>query len=112
MAVYDGRLYAGTLPSGHVLSLGAGQCATCDRELPTGWRHVAAIKSAGALKLYVDGKCVARSSQFRPEDYNLSNQAPLRIGFGQHDHFRGTLRDLRIYNRALSDGEITALGKP
>ena len=67
--------------------------------------------SRSASKLYVDGKCVARSSEFRPEDYNLTNRAPLRIGFGQHDYFHGILRDLRIYRRALSDGEIAGLRK-
>lgn len=111
MAVCGGRLYAGTLPSGHVYSIEAGKCATHDRELAPGWRHVAAVRLGGLLKLYVDGRCVARSSQFRPEDYDLTNRAPLRIGFGQHDCFRGAMRDLRLYHRALTDEEIAALGE-
>ena len=36
MAVYQGRLFAGTLPSGRVYSLEAGKCATYDRELAAG----------------------------------------------------------------------------
>ena len=34
---------------------------------------------------------------------------PLRIGFGATDHFRGSLSDLRLYNRAISEGEMAAL---
>lgn len=111
MAVYQGRLFAGTLPSGHVFSFEAGKCATCDRELAPGWRHVAALKAGGTLKLYVDGKCVATSTNFKPTDYNLANGAPLRIGFGQHDYFCGKIRDVRLYSRAISEEEIRTLAK-
>jgi len=111
MAVYDGKLFAGTLPSGHVFSLEAGKCATYDRSLAPGWRHVAAVKSGGQLKLYVDGQCAATSSAFDPTRYDLANQQPLRIGFGQHDYFNGKLRDVRIYNRALASQEIQALAE-
>jgi len=111
MAVFDGKLFCGVLPSGHVLSLEAGKCATNDRALAPGWRHVAAVKSAGSLKLYVDGECVATSSPFQPAEYNLANGKPLKIGFGQHDYFNGKMKDLRIYSRALDEAEIVALGK-
>jgi len=109
MAVYQGKLFAGTLPSGRVLSLEAGRCVTYDRELPSGWRHIAAVKAGGLLKLYVDGRCVAGSSPFDPADYDLSTKSPLRIGFGQHDYFNGRMRDLRLYRRALGKEEIRLL---
>ncbi len=109
MAVFNGRLYCGTLPSGHVYSLEAGKCATYDRALAPGWRHVAAVKSGDRLKLYVDGRCVAGSSRFDPADYDLSNNVPLKIGFGQHDYLNGRLRDLRIYGRALNETDIREL---
>ncbi len=109
MAVFQGRLFAGTLPSGRVLSLEAGKCVTYDRELPSGWRHIVAVKAGGLLKLYVDGQCVARSSPFDPADYDLSTKSPLRIGFGQHDYFHGRIRDLRFYQRSLGDQEIRSL---
>ncbi len=111
MAVYKGKLFCGTLPSGHVYSLEAGKSVTHDRELAPGWRHVAAVKAGGRLKLYVDGKLVAASSAFNRADYNLDNQQPLKIGFGQHDYFNGKLRDLRIYNRALDEADIFTLSK-
>ena len=111
MAVYQGRLFAGTLPSGRVLSLEAGKSVTYDRELPPGWRHIAAVKARGRLSLYVDGERVATSSVFDSADYDLSNQQPLKIGFGAHDHFRGRMRELRLYGRALSEDEVRALGR-
>ena len=109
MAVYQGRLFCGTLPSGHVYSLEAGKSVTYDHELKPGWRRLVAVRHGDRLKLYVDGRPVATSSPFSPADYDLSNDRPLRIGFGSHDHFNGRLRDLRLYNRALTDEEVSAL---
>jgi hypothetical protein len=106
MAVFDGKLFCGVLPSGHVLSLEAGKSATYDRALSAGWHHVAAVKSSDRLRLYVDGKRVAESSEFNPVDYDLSNNGPLKIGFGQHDYFNGQLKDVRIYNRELSPQDV------
>ncbi len=109
MAVCGGKLYAGTLPSGHVLSMEAGKSATHDYPLEPGWRHVAAIRAADQLRLYVDGELVAQSTQFSAADYDISNDRPLKIGFGAHDYFNGAIAAVRIYNRALSGDEITAL---
>ena len=109
MAVYQGKLFCGTLPSGHVLSLEAGKCVTYDHELKPDWRHLVAVRSDDRLKLYVDGRLAATSSPFNPADYDLSNDRPLRIGFGEHDGFNGRMRDLRLYNRALSDAEVADL---
>jgi hypothetical protein len=106
MAVYQGKLFCGVLPSGHVLSLEAGRCATCDRALSPGWHHLAAVKASDRLQLYVDGTCVAESTPFDPRDYDLATPTPLKIGFGQHDYFNGRMKDLRIYDRALSQPEV------
>jgi hypothetical protein len=43
------------------------------------------------------------------QSLNLDCDAPLRIGFGQHDYFNGRMRDFRIYNRALSNTDIEQL---
>ena len=109
MAVYQGKLFCGTLPSGHVFALEAGKNVTHDHELAPGWRHLVAVRHNDRLKLYVDGMLVAASSPFDPADYDLSNDGPLRIGFGAHDHFNGRMSDLRLYNRALTDAEVSAL---
>ena len=57
----------------------------------------------------MDGKVVAKSSEFNPGDFDLTNDQPLRIGFGAHDHFNGRISDLRIYNRAISADATAAL---
>jgi hypothetical protein len=106
MAVYDGKLYAGTLPSGHVFSIEAGKCVTNNRTLDPGWHHLAAVKSEGLLTLYVDGKKVAESAPFDARDFDLTNDQPLKIGFGEHAHFNGKMRDLRIYSQGLSDTDL------
>lgn len=112
MAVFDGKLFCGTLPSGHVYSLEAGKCVTYDRELAPGWRHLAAVRGGDRLKLYVDGEVVATSAPLDSPDFNITNDQPLKIGFGTHDHFRGAISDLRIYNRALDDVEVNSLCAP
>jgi hypothetical protein len=111
MAVYQGRLFCGTLPSGHVYSLEAGKSVTYDRALPPGWNHVAAVKGDERLKLYVNGKQVASSTRFDPADFDLTNQQPLQVGLGAHDHFHGKLQDVRLYGRALTDEEIAKLAE-
>ena len=111
MAVYDGKLFGGTLPSGHVFSLQAGSMVTCDRALPPGWHHLSAVRESDGLRLYIDGKLVATSSPFSTADYDLTNDQPLVIGSGSHTTFHGAMSDLRLYNRSLTEGEITALAK-
>jgi len=109
MAVYGGKLYAGTLPTGRVWSMEAGKSVTYDRELPSGWRHLAAVKEGTRLRLYLDGALVATSTDFVPADYELATDQPLKIGFGAHDYFRGSMRELRMHRRALSDQEVAEL---
>jgi hypothetical protein len=109
MTVYRGRLFVGALPSGRVLSIEAGRNATWDREFPTGWRHVAAIRDRDRLRLYVDGESVAESASFAGEDFDFTNSQPLRIGFGAQDYFQGGLADVRLYRGALAPEQVRAL---
>jgi len=102
MAVYQGRLFAGTLPSGHVKSFEAGKNATHDYPLKPGWRHIAAVREQTQLKLYVDGQLVGQSAKFEPRDFNLTTKSPLRIGGGEHDVLNGKLKDVRLYEGAIS----------
>jgi len=111
MAVYDGRLFVGTLPSGEVHCMEAGKSTTSDRELGPGWKHLAAVRQEDRLSLYVDGAPAATSTQFRGKDFDLSAEAPLRIGFGAHDYFCGKMRDVRLYSRALGPQETARLAK-
>jgi hypothetical protein len=54
---------------------------------------------------------VAKSTTFKAEDFDLSNDKPLEIGFGAHDHFNGKLSDVRLYGRSLSSDEIERLAE-
>lgn len=109
MAIHRGWLYAGTLPSGHVYRMMAGSALSHDEVLPAGWHHIAAVRDHGVLHLYVDGRRVARSKPGNRAIWSPDTDAPLRIGFGQHDYLNGALADLRLYGRALSGREIADL---
>lgn len=109
MAVFQGRMFAGTLPSGRVHSIEIGRNVTYDQALPSGWVHLAAVRDGTQLRLHVNGKLVATSAAYEGEDYNISNDKPLQIGFGAHDYFNGKMSDLRIYARALTTVEIKQL---
>jgi len=109
MAVYQGRLFCGTLPSGHVHALEAGVAVSDDFELASGWRHVTAIRAGNRLQLWVDGTRIAESVTFDPARFDLLANAPLKIGFGEHDFFHGRLRDVRLYGRALTGREVQRL---
>ncbi len=77
-----------------------------DKAFPPGWHHVAAVRSSGSLKLFVDGVLASTQAGFDAADYDLSVDRPLRIGFGPNDYFKGKLSDVKLYGRALSDAEI------
>lgn len=109
MAVYRGRLFAGVLPSGHVHSIEVGRNVTYDRALPAGWVHLTAVRDSDHLRLHVNGKLVATSSKFKAQDYDISTDKPLNIGFGAHDYFNGRLSDVRLFGRALTEREIEQL---
>jgi hypothetical protein len=109
MAVYQGKLFAGTLPSGRVYSFEAGKSFTYDHELGPGWRYLVAVRERDRLKLYIDGNLAATSSPFSAADFDISHGEPLKIGMGAQDHFNGSISELLIYNRALTDGEVNAL---
>jgi hypothetical protein len=126
LTVHDGRLFAGIgsctsavadTPAdpadvlGKVFAMEAGKCASYDNDLGPGWKHLAAVRQGGALKLYVNGNVVAKSSAFDPADYDLSTDQPLRIGFGQTDYFSGKISEARVYNRALTAVEIRKAGR-
>src|SRR4029079_7177722 len=121
LAIYDGKLFASTGSCtssivdapidvrGKVFSMEAGKCASYDDDLGPGWKHLVAKREGGLLKLFVDGKLLAKSTSFDQAKFDVSNDQPLRIGFGQTDYFSGRMEDVRLYNRALQDGEIKEL---
>lgn len=112
MAEYGGKLFATTLPSGHVWSMHSGVCVSWDKEFPAGWHHVAAQRQGNALRLFVDGELVAESCYGNAQALNLTNDRPWRLGAGSGDYFHGSLADVQVFRRALTEEEIrTMAGK-
>lgn len=114
MAEHAGRVYCSTLPSGHIYSFEQGRSVSAAKALTPGWHHVAAVRSGTRLNLYLDGKLVGQSRGFEPAQYDLHSNAPLRIGFGQNDVFRGSISDVLFHSKALTEAEIQqfAANKP
>ena len=121
MAVFQGRLYAGTSTcygradannttnAGKIFSWEVGKCVSYDDDLGTTWRHLVTVRERDQLRLYIDGAPVATRSSLNGASIDVSNNKPLLIGLGAQDCFRGHMRELRIYDRALSAGQVEAL---
>lgn len=74
------------------------------------WDFYAATVVGTTMKLYKNGVLMGSSTSSSPFTFNNSN--PLNIGRdfpGILDYFNGSLDDIRIYNRALTDSEIREL---
>jgi hypothetical protein len=111
MAQYHGKLFATTLPSGHVWSMETGGGVTWDREFPAGWHHVAAQRQGDSLRLFVDGRRAAESDVARAGQLSINSDRPWRLGAGSGDFFNGSLADVRIYRRSLTVDEINQLAQ-
>ncbi len=82
--------------------------------LPVGqWVHVAVTLSGNTGKLYVDGKLVGSNDgmTFNPQDL-MTREAYLgKSRFAADAYLKGSLDEVNIYNRALSEQEIGELAK-
>jgi hypothetical protein len=121
LAVFQGKLFVSTAtcyrtsmplplpdePRGKVFAYSSGAGASSIRDLGPGWNHVAAIRRRSVVELRVNGEFVGSGGITR--NFEISTTAPLLIGFGPHSHFRGQIRDLRLYNRALRTPEVLSL---
>ena len=80
------------------------------------WHHVVFIRKGNFHSLYLDGVLVEEESTVIRTD--ISNQnIQLEVSSGpclgiQDLGFRGTLDELRIYNRALTESEVRELAHP
>ena len=77
---------------------------------PTGvLTHVAGVYDGQTVTLYVNG--VAVEAQTIPAAPVPTNQLPLRIGADSDgmNRFVGTLDEVRVFSRALSDSEIQTI---
>lgn len=108
MAEYDGLVFVSTLPSGVIHSFAAGTQVQWGHSLSENWHHVAAVKTSGSIALYLDGKEVARR-ETDLADYDLANEAPLRLGDGRNGTLKGRMREVRVYREALTKEAIANL---
>jgi cytochrome c peroxidase len=76
------------------------------------WNHVALVvdRAAGTALIYYNGAQVASGSV--RTDFATAGAIDFGAMIGPTLPFRGNLDDVRIYNRALSTNEITALAAP
>jgi hypothetical protein len=81
--------------------------------LPTGtWKHVAVTKNGNTGILYVDGAQVGQNTNLTLGPNSLGSTNNNWIGRSQYSadpYLDGQVDDFRIYNRALSASEVSAL---
>jgi hypothetical protein len=97
----------GTL--GRVYVVQAGQMVSHDRDVGGDWTHLAAVREAEQLRLYVNGELVASCKAPDGRKFDLTNTEPLTIGFGAQSHFSGSMSDLRIYQGVLGGEQIRSV---
>nr|WP_233566894.1 LamG-like jellyroll fold domain-containing protein [Cohnella endophytica] len=92
---------------------GGEQQISTSTAFPTGvWKHVAVTLSGTTGTLYVDGVQVATNASMTLKPSSLGNTNLNYLGRSQYSgdaYLNGGLDDFRIYNRALSATEISAL---
>ncbi|MBN1514941.1 hypothetical protein JXA32_00075 [Candidatus Sumerlaeota bacterium] len=78
------------------------------------WTHVAVTLSGSTGRLYINGTQVGSNPSMTLNPASLGNTTQNYLGKSQWDdpYFNGALDDLRIYSRALSVAELTALVYP
>ena len=76
------------------------------------WVHLTAVFSAGTKRFYVDGILAGEATDVT---YNMNDRQVLLIGAGANESanhnyfFEGSVDDVRLYDRALSYGEVAGL---
>jgi hypothetical protein len=73
----------------------------------TGWHHVAYTYDGRTHRLYVDG--VQRDTATTAPDNGAVASARLGTYHQDKEYFRGTMDEVRIYDRVLGQPEVTAL---
>jgi hypothetical protein len=75
----------------------------------TNWHHYAVVYNGTEFRLYIDKTIVARKPM-QSSIYHAADNRPLTIGKDPWGgYFNGSLDELRIYDKALSDAEISDL---
>jgi gliding motility-associated-like protein len=74
------------------------------------WQHIVITRNFNTLKLYVNGRL--RQSSVAAKRVNISNNKTLTFANGPctiDKKFKGLIDELRIYDRALNEDEVSAL---
>ena len=116
---YDSGMYLGTNVSGtkykFIVHNGLGSTVNCGAAfgcaeggtITSGWHLVTATYDGAVGTLYVDGTAVASDTFTAPGNTSL----PLYVGsyYGGGYGWMGSIDEVRIYNRALSSAEVSAI---
>ncbi|GEM_PF-2509188 len=81
---------------------------------PGTWQHVAVVLSGTTGTLYLNGVPIGTNSSMTLRPSNLGVTTLNYIGRSQYSdpYFNGRVDDFRIYNRALTGAELSALANP
>ena len=118
-SLFDFELYFAPNEDGgqnfiHFWSDGRGKRSSTVRVRDTDWHHIAVTRAGETVTFYLDG---TEGGTATAAGSLNNNPFPLRIGTDGPDWsinsmFEGSIDDVRIYNRALSADEVTALLQP
>ena len=74
------------------------------------WTHAAGTFDGKEIKIYING-ILRRTKLKKPSHPDLTSKLRFRIGGQDREgtHFKGIIRGVRVYNRALDQDEITPL---
>lgn len=122
LASFRGKLFAGTgacqaragdvdndKTVGTVYALQTGQMVSYENDIGHEWTHLAVTRRGNRLELFINGQGASSSSLPKGVHLNLDNPRPLLIGRGIQSAFSGALADVRLYQGALSAGQIREL---
>ncbi|NGZ74954.1 LamG-like jellyroll fold domain-containing protein [Saccharibacillus alkalitolerans] len=93
---------------------GKDQSILTSSPLPTGkWVHVAVTLAGDTGTLYLDGKAAGTNAAmtYKPRDLRTSEAWLGKSRFAADPYFKGSLDEVRVYDKALSASEIAALAK-
>ena len=77
------------------------------------WHHIAATRTNASLSFYIDGRLIGSSpTPAGSGPYSLVSEYLVGYGYNNgYQYWKGSLDDLRIYNRVLSATELSNLAK-
>ena len=88
---------------------GASNCCTgVDAPSDNGWHSYGVTVSGSNAAFYIDGILRATKSNYVTNGGSALTVLGAQFGGGQNENLNGGMRDLRIYNNALSAGQVAA----